>query len=285
MKKILRYISIILLVTVTIALTSTTIMKYYVSPEEVYVLQSENLIEDGSFESFNQPAGDCCKTDANKSSVFASKSTDAFDGEYSLNLTSNFQCACINKLINNFEKTNKYLLSFYYKGDNPRYCNWVVDDNKCLPEEKFWETDKWTHYRHILSFNDKSRLSNVHFYSDSRGETVTNLYDDLQVHRLMPVAKDYPFDYEEEYVIKTNPENIVYNEGAEKLNEEGYYFVIGAPKITLKFPWVELVLIMLMMLIVIRLLFKKQVRDFTYELRGDLKKITKQKDDKFLEGV
>ena len=42
------------------------------------------------------------------------------------------------------------------------------------------------------------------------------------------------------------------------LNDAGYYLVTGKPDITLRFPWPELILLLFMMLVVIRLLFKRQ---------------------------
>lgn len=95
--------------------------------------------------------------------------------------------------------------------------------------------------------------------------------NNLQVHKLIPITPSInqaDYNLAEQYVIKTNPDNVISaicseekltDEGVcpiEKLNDEGYYLITGAPDITLKFPWTELVLIIIMMLMSKILLLK-----------------------------
>lgn len=263
MKKVFRYILAFLLFLGIIAIVSTVIYNYNVKPNKAYVVNRENLIEDGSFEGFNEIPGDCCNKDPNKSGVFASKSEESIEGYYSLNLTSENQCACINKPINDFNKFEKYYLSFNYKGDNPRYCNWVRGDNKCLPDQKFNLSNEWVGFRDILKFTEKSISSSIYFYADSDGtKTVTNLYDNLQVHRLIQIDPEGFFDSEEEYIFLTKADNNVYD--AELISEidtktgEAYFLTKGKPNVTIKFPWSEVVIVGIIILIVIRLLFRRQ---------------------------
>ncbi|MFA5724201.1 MAG: hypothetical protein WC979_08145 [Candidatus Pacearchaeota archaeon] len=292
MKKSLRYLFATLLLIAIIFLITITYMNYKVIPTEVHKIDSINYVKEGNFENFNSLAGDCCNANPEESRVFAAKSKDAYEGDYSLNLTSENQCACISKEIYQFDKSNIYLFLFSYKGERPRICLWTNGDKGCLINQEIEPSSKWKNYANILFFTNKSASASVFFYADSDGtRTVTNLYDDLQVHKLVSItpslnSEDYKTN--EEYVIKTNPTNVVNSicakqyitaEGkcpVEKLSDDGYYLVRGAPQVNLKFPWPELVLIIIMMLIVIRLLFRKQVikveETFEYELKKGLKK-------------
>ena len=247
-----------------ILVIGSTALKYTITPGEAYIADAKNLIEDGGFEEFNGTAGDCCKTDVNGSLVYASKCVESIEGSYSLNLTSENQCACINKQIEDFDNEEIYLMSFHYRGNNPRMCNWVTGDNRCLPEIKFAQTDYWTQYKTILTFTNNSERSLIHLYADSRdGKTYTNLYDDLQVRWLIPI--DYPSDFEyfdeEEYIFKTKADNNINN--AEIISDidaktgEAYFIVKGKPQVTIKFPWSEIVIIVIIMLVVVRLMFKE----------------------------
>jgi hypothetical protein len=247
---------------VIIIFLSFVIINYRSEPSEVYKLDSQNLIPDGSFENFNQQVGDCCTTKetAKNAIIFSSKSTDAFDDSFSLNLTASNHCACISKPITNFDNSQKYFMTFYYKGDNPKLCGWTGGDNKCIPYQIFPSTLRWTEYKFLLLPTTNSLSSAIYLYADSYGgQTVTNLYDDLQVHKLIKISNSGNFLSSEKYVIKTNPENIVHN--GELLDDKGWYLVTGKPNITLKFPYSEIILMVLMMLVVIRLLLKKDERE------------------------
>ena len=241
------------------AIIGSLVLRYNIKPNEVFYIDKENFIEDGSFENFNQTPGDCCNGNPGNASIFASKSTDSLKGEYSLKLESSNHCACIAKNIIDLTNTKKYLLSFYYKGKNAKICNWIIGDDLCNPDANLGSSEKWVAYRKLLIFTNKSRDSLINFYANSDGRvTTTNLYDDLQVRKLTQVDPPYPYKPNEQYLIKTDPSNIVHN--GEPLNdEEGYYLVTGAPDITLQFPLTELILLLFMMLVVVRLLFKKEI--------------------------
>lgn len=256
----IRYTTAILLLLGILFIGMTIINGFKVIPYEVSKVSSGNLISDGSFENFNQNPGDCCDKTAGSPNIFAGKSQDSFSGIYSLNLTAYNHCACINIEAGKIINTEKYLMIVYSKGDNPRFCNWVSGDNDCLVNKKILKSENWTKTLQILSFTNKSKSAIIYFYADSLdGDSITNLYDDLQVKKLIPVNNNIIFQSNNQYIIKTSSDNIVHNPTAEKISEDGYYLVTGNPDITLQFPWSEIVLMVLMMLIVIRLLFRKQV--------------------------
>lgn len=260
LKKV-RYLFAFVLFVYLILLSSSLILKYHVTSAEIYKLSNENLIEDGSFEDFNQTAGNCCTNPdiIKDGKVFASQSTDAFLGKYSLNLTSYNQCACINKPFANFINSEKYILSFNYKGDNPRTCLWSQEDKKCLLNENANKSEEWVGFFKIFNFTDKSENVAVYFYTDASGKVKTNLYDDLQVRKLAEISENADFKSYEYYIIKTNTGNKVNGEIiSDAVNGEAYYLIKGKPDITLKFPWTELVLIIIIMLIITRLVLKKR---------------------------
>jgi hypothetical protein len=261
MNKILRNILGILLIFLIIIFVLSYAYRYKVDSKEVYKILLENLVEDGSFENFNESVMDCCMTPEtiNEARISAINSKNSVDGIYSLNLTSSRHCACIYKTMKKLTNSEKYYLSFYYKGDNPKFCNWVGKDNQCLPIKNFEETFNWTKYNTILSFTNKSESAFIYFYADSDGsETVTNIYDDLQVHKLVQIYKKSGFDSNSDYIIKTKKDNIVNGELiSDEGNDEAYFYIMGEPKITLKFPWEDLILIIVFILIIIRLIFKK----------------------------
>lgn len=241
-----------------IAIISSLILRYHVKPEEIYFLDRENQISDGSFEDFNQTVGDCCNSNPGVGEVSAIKSENSYDGKYALELVSKNHCACIGKTVAKIFSREKYLLSFNYKGDNARICVWVTEDNQCLASNNFEQSSPWRSFKKIINFTEKSRKADIFFYADSDGRVTTiNRYDNLQFHKLTEVDLSYSFDSYEKYIIKTDSSNVVHN--GEPLDEEsGYYLVTGKPDITLRFPWPELILLLFMMLVVIRLLFKRQ---------------------------
>lgn len=281
MKKTLKFIIAALLVILAIAIAASVFLRYNVQPNEVYRI-SDNLIEDGGFENFNQPAGDCCNANPLKSRVFASQSSDSFEGKFSLNLTSEYQCACISKSVSNFDASKEYLILFRYKGDNSRICLWSSGDNNCLVKENQKPSKNWTLYFKIFNFTENSKDINLYLYTDSQGAAETNLYDSMQISKILPVytsiKEPYKSDFSvfmkkwfnldldnkplsyssnEYYLIRTSSSNIVSSKNSEKLDDTTY-LVKGKPDITLKFPYSELFLLIFLMLIVIRLLFKNQ---------------------------
>ncbi|MFA6023465.1 MAG: hypothetical protein WC781_05240 [Candidatus Pacearchaeota archaeon] len=255
----LRYLFAFVLFVYIIVLSSTLILNYHVKPLEIYKISLENLIEDGSFENFNQTAGDCCNANPGNASVFASKSLDAFAGKYSLNLTSYNHCACVSKGIKNLDSNQKYFLSFYYKGDNAKVCNLISEEKTCKPNNKFQKTTEWTRFNYLLLLNDGSRSSSLHFYADSSGSQVTNLYDGLRVSKLTELLENVELLDYNEYIIKTKVSHNVNGEMlGDPINGEAYYFIQGVPQITIKFPYAELGLIVVMILIMIRLMLRKK---------------------------
>jgi len=101
------------------------------------------------------------------------------------------------------------------------------------------------------------------------------------VHKLIPIETptEYNFNPEEEYIFKTKADNNVHN--AELISEidaktgEAYFLSLGKPNITIKFPWSEIAIVIIMMLIVVRLLFKKQVLQTEEEIKREVNKIIK----------
>lgn len=296
-KKILRYTISIVLIIIVIGIGVSYFLSYHVKPQEIYLVDSENLIEDGGFENFSVSVWDCCPTNSGNASIFASQSNDSFKGKYSLNLTSFNHCSCINKPILNLSNLDIYILSFYYKGNNSRFCNWVSGDNACSPGLKLNSYDNWNKYNTILQFTNLSINSLIHFYADSSGQPVTNLYDDLQVHRLIPISYEDLLDEESfnqdaieegatelvdtnQYVILTKKDNIVHN--GEYLSDSqsekgfGYYLVNGKPDITLRFPLTELIIAIILIAVVIRLIFKRSEDEIHEEharkIRKDIEK-------------
>lgn len=255
----IKYLIAIIIFIYIIVLSSTLILNYHVKPIEVYKVSTDNLIEDGSFEKFNQTAGDCCNANPNASKVFASKSLDAISGKYSLNLTSYSQCACISKPLINFTNSEKYLLSFYYKGDNPRTCLYTTGDKKCLFNENVNISKEWNKYYKIIKFTENSDNPSVYLYTDANGKLRTNFYDNLQINRLVYLTSNPQYRDSETYIIKTKTDNLVNGiKISDNTNGEAYYLVKGKPIITVQFPYTELVLIIIMMLIMVRLILKKK---------------------------
>ena len=246
-------INIILIIGIILILTGI-LTSYNVAPKKLYKIEN-NLIEDNSFETFNESAGDCCNSNPEDSKVFAEKSNESTEGNFCLNLTSENQCACIHKPVINFNKENLYFLTFHHKGDNPRFCSWFEGDEKCLPNKKLETTNEWTQQKEMLFPTENTEGILIYFYADSDGtKTVTNLYDDLQVRKLIEINNNYNYNESEEYIIKTKADNHVNGERISDIeNGEAYFITKGEPKVTIKFPITELITILIMLIIIIRL--------------------------------
>ena len=315
MNKLTRYGLAIILLVLMIALALSTILRYHVKPNEVYELGLENKIDDGGFENFNGSANDCCSGRSGDAMVFGAKSSISVEKSFSLTLTSQNHCACFAKQVNDFSNKSNYLISFYYRGDNPTTCVWVTDDNQCVISKSFGNSLDWGYFSGLFIPSNKSNSMLIFLYAESDGKkTITNLYDDLEVHKILPVyAKQsdiyassiksflnywfnldldntyaVSFNPDQTYIIKTNTDNTVSSINCEnnandtksceveKLNDQGYYLVKGEPDITLQFPWTELVLLIVIMLIVIRLLFKKSVIELEHEASYEITKEIKR---------
>ncbi len=293
MKRKIRYILTTILIFVMIIVITTYILRYHVKPSQIYSIDSENLFNDGGFENFSQKVVDCCNSNSGKPLISASKSTDSYEGNYSLNITSLNHCACINKQIKNFNNLEMYIISFYYKGDNPSSCIWLEGDNLCLNQLPLNKTNQWQLFKLLMSFDSNVTAVMPHFYASSDGtHPVTNLYDDLEVHRLEQISYQDLLDAESfnddarqnapslvdnnTYVILTKSDNLVHD--AELLSDASsqsgfsYYLVTGIPDITLKFPITELVIILILGFIVIRLLFKRTEDELFEDLSKAIRK-------------
>jgi hypothetical protein len=295
-KKIMRYIYVIIISILILLVAGSYLIRYNVKPNMIYLIDSENLINDSSFENFNQTAGDCCNGLPGNASIFATKSNESYLGNYSLNLTAFNHCACIKISFTNFSISDIYLLNFYYKGDKAKICNWVGGDNKCISSKEYNGSVNWILGNTLFYFTNFSTSASIFFYADSRdGTPVTNLYDDLQVHRLDPLDWDEVLDMESfnqeaidsgypeaaevnQYVILTKKDNLVHNGEflSDSTTESGfaYYLVTGKPEITLKFPYTEVIIIIILAFIIIRLVFSKteeeRHEDFAKKIRKDI---------------
>ena len=177
-KNLSDWIVIVLLIFLLMTIIIFEVTRYQVTNYEVYYIAKINNIEDNSFERFNQKVVDCCTTpeNAKEAIIFSSKSTDSYDGGYSLNLTSSNHCACTSFPVIGLDNPAKYLLTFYYKGDNPKFCNWVSGDNKCMPVKYVDSSREWAEHKEVLEFTEQSLASAIYFYADSRDKKMyTNL--------------------------------------------------------------------------------------------------------------
>ena len=218
-----------------IFLLDYTIRNYNISPLEIYEIDTKNLIEDGSFENFNETAGDCCNAEPNKSRVFASKAKNAYEGNYSLNLTAEYQCACIAKEIKEFNFSNKYYISFYYRGENPKVCLFDSGLNKCIINDNLNSSDNWGKYENIGLFKEKSLRPLIHVYTNldsSEKENTglgsrTNFYDSLVINKLNKISKKY--ENNKSYILKTNTDYIVNGKliYINKDKKEAYFILKG----------------------------------------------------------
>ena len=250
-KKIVTFLLIIGGIIILANLAST----FIVPLNKIYYASETNLIVDGSFENFNDSAKDCCNDIFDIPHVSASKTTDAYSGNYALKLESASNCACINKKINPIQKNGEYLISFYYKGDNPKFCNWVIGEDLCLPLRIINGSQEWKKHTEFLKFTDNSLASRIYFYTDSKDKRkYVNYYDDLQVRKLIEIDNNYNFQDNEEYIIETKADNNINGERISDIeNGEAYFLIQGEPKVTIKFPITELIIILIMLIIIIRL--------------------------------
>jgi hypothetical protein len=249
-------IFLILILSIGILLFSLFLINNYsLNMKDLYVIKSTNLIEDPSFENFNDTAKDCCNNLPGEANISSKKNIHAIEGEYCLQLSSNNHCACINKPTINFNKESPSLLTFFYKGDNPRFCIWFEGDKRCSPNKELETTNEWTQQKEILIPTEKTEGISLYFYADSDGtKTVTNYYDDLQIKQLMAINNTYNFQDNENYIIKTKADNEVNGERISEIkNGEAYFLIQGEPNITIKFPLTELIIILIMLIIIIRL--------------------------------
>ena len=131
----------------------------------------------------NAPGGSCQFT--------LTRSTDAIQGKYSLNLTGRNACSCSAQRVHYFEVGKKYKISFWYKHvegpDCPRYCVWVEGRNVCDPYEALCDAKSkdgnWHYYEKVFTVQPGTTGLVPHFYGGDGDDTKfsTNLYDDIRV--------------------------------------------------------------------------------------------------------
>lgn len=212
---------------------------------EAYTVHS---IQKVSFEEFNESAGDCCNRNPNASKVFALRSEVAHEGAFSLMLVSLNQCACASVLLNNFSTTDSYLVSFYYKGENPRYCSWFYGDDKCNTHAHMNSSEDWLQFTSIETPSEKTTNIRLFFYADSNGSfKAVNYYDNLEVFRLEPFNSSQLFSENESYVIEIDQNHYIKNG---EIIQDNTYFVKGIPNIKRKIPETQIFLISLIFVVV-----------------------------------
>jgi hypothetical protein len=228
------------------------IIKYYSSnlSHQAYVFNSSNLVADASFELFNKTAGDCCNSNPNASRVYASKSLDAYSGDYSLLLQSSRQCACVSFPVINFSNSSIYFASFYYKGDNPSICAWIAGEKRCNPKKDYIKSVKWQNYQFILEPTSNATAISMFFYAKSDGKkNVSDWYDKLEVYRLAPVDQ-VPVD--NFYVVKVFDNTKL--AGIPLGNN--YYLISG--RLAKAFPIYKFILLVVSLAILAYLLLRKK---------------------------
>ncbi|MBM3205546.1 DUF3367 domain-containing protein [Candidatus Shapirobacteria bacterium] len=168
-----------------------------------------NLISDPSFEEGTWSGAVPMPLNL-KSEINATQSADAFQGDFSLKLSSNQNNAVVFTPINNFAYGDIYKVSFaakYAEGNQPYFGVWENDTESNLPDFNFqkinprWGTadpqtlfsvlqdlppDKnWRHYEFIIKPQDSTQSLGLAFFSLQLkvGKTV-NLYDDVRVERI-----------------------------------------------------------------------------------------------------
>jgi hypothetical protein len=220
-----------------------------------FKIETDNLVNDGSFENFSKSPGDCCNNFPGEKKIYASQSKEAILGNYSLNLTSISHCACIAKKIEDLNISSKYYISTYYKGDNPRIYLAMLGPNSWEGDHKFDSTEKWIKHQIIISkISEDVKGVSVGFHSSSNdGLPKSNLYDALQVNKLVQIQEPFNYQKDEEYIIKTKTYNKVNGEQIESINSEigeVYFLITGEPKVTIKFPLTELIIILMILIII-----------------------------------
>jgi len=131
----------------------------------------------------------------------------------------------------------------------------VGGDNACLPNKIMKFPKEWNISNILFIPSNKSISASITLYVSSDGtRTVTNLYDDLQVHKLTQINNSELFFLNQPYVILTNKKNIV--EDGEFLSDSStelgsaYYLITRKPEITIKLSIKEIIIILIMLLIV-----------------------------------
>ena len=172
------------------------------------VPETLNLISDSSFEQ-GIWSGAKSLPSYLKSEISAEQSSDAFQGKFSLKLSTTQSNAAVFAPINNFRYGDFYKISFAAKhlaGENPNFRVWESDIKSSFPSLEFenfdlWGTSKpqtyftflnslspdnnWKQYEFILKPLDATQSLGLVFFAfqPKSGETV-NLYDGVKIERV-----------------------------------------------------------------------------------------------------
>ena len=129
---------------------------------------------------------DCCMGAEGEANISLEYVNDSSDGKLSLKLSSYNHCACVSKQLENIDFNKTYILTFDYKGDNPKYCLWVGGDDNCMPSKSLDTSSLWENEIETLNFTENSIVASLHFYADSSAnEPKTNNYDNINIYELV----------------------------------------------------------------------------------------------------
>ncbi len=155
----------------------------------------ENLVPNGSFEQglWQQEVGDCNDYD-DKPVLLMEQSSEATDGDKSLNLSAKAHIACTGSADIAIEPGAKYLVSFDYKTDGGRYAGYYAGFDDIYESNKGARLDdsggQWQSFNSVITAPDdvKSLRLKLYAYPDSTtGQTGTALYDNVQLIKIPDV--------------------------------------------------------------------------------------------------
>ena len=97
------------------------------------------------------------------------------------------------------------------------------------------------------------------------------------MRKLIPISNpsEYNYNEEEQYIFKTKADNNIKGELISEIDAksgEAYFLTTGKPSITIKFPWSEIVIIIVMMIVIIRLMFGREDLEKEEEIKKEIKK-------------
>ena len=192
-------------------------------------LEKKNLIENPSFENKTLwgSVSDVTPQMAGKADLSAIQSTDATDGNYSLQLSTKSHTAALATKIANFSSST-YTLSFDYKyisGNAPRFAIFQSGSELCDPAMALSKENKWQHFEVTFRLRPNTTDLYLFLYADPvPGDETTVLYDNVIVSKVI-TATTIETPKEPELAFKNiNPTKYVVNiTGA----TEPYYLVLS----------------------------------------------------------
>lgn len=187
-----------------------------------YTPESLNLISDSSFEQGVWSGANPLPSSL-KSEISAEQSTDAYQGKFSLKLSTTQGNAAVFVPIDNFRYGDVYKIQFAFKhldGEPPIFVVWENDTKSSSPSLEFENVgpfgtgepqtyftvlnvlpseNNWRHYEFILKPQDATQALGLAFlaFQSKSGKTV-NLFDDVKVERiftnpiLLGLSSDFP---------------------------------------------------------------------------------------------